>query len=89
MIAAPHDGHTARWSAEEQVRYAHITEQADEVICLAPHYFNGCMQIRNRYMVDRATVCVCYKTVGTGGTAYTVKEAKKRGLRIINLAVIG
>ena len=86
VIAAPHDGHTARWSAEEQARYARIAEQADEVVSLAPHYYNGCMQARNRYMVERSAVCVCYKVKDTGGTAYTVKQAKMRSLRIINLA---
>lgn len=86
VVVAPHDGHTARWSAEEQMRYARIAEQANEVVTLAPHYFRGCMQIRNRYMVDRAAVCVCYLTETTGGTVNTVNYARKRGLIIYNLA---
>ena len=75
-----------RWSAEEQARYERIAEQASEVVTLAPHYFRGCMQIRNRYMVDRAAVCVCYLTETKGGTVNTVNYARKRGLSTYNLA---
>lgn len=41
---------------------------------------------RNRHLVDNSSVCICYQTKETGGTAYTVEYARKHGLRIINLA---
>ena len=86
IVVAPHDGHTSRWSPEEQVRYERIKKSADDALSLAAHYFRGCMQVRNRYMVDRSSVCVCYLTESKGGTVNTVKYAAKRGLRIYNLA---
>ena len=86
IVVVPHDGHTSRWSTEEQARYEHIEKNADDVFSLATHYFRGCMQIRNRYMVDRSSVCVCYLTEPKGGTFNTVKYATQRGLRIYNLA---
>ena len=86
VIVIPHGEQAKRWSAEEKAQHEHIISSADEVICLAEHYYRGCMQRRNRYMADRSSICICYLTQDTGGTAYTVKYARKQGLSIINLA---
>ena len=64
--------------AEDQKRYVKILKKADEQVVLAEHYFSGCMQLRNRYMVDHADVLVAYCHAETGGTAYTVKYFKKQ-----------
>ncbi len=61
---------------------------ADKVICLAERYYNGCMFARNRYLVDHSSICVSYRTKQTGGTAYTVKYALSKGVKVINLADI-
>ena len=37
-------------------------------------------------MVDRSSVCVCYLTQESGGTASTVKYALRKGLFVRNLA---
>ena len=86
VIVMPHKEQAKRWSVEEKAQHEHIKSSADEVICLAEHYYRGCMQCRNRYMVDRSSICICYLTQDTGGTAYTVKYARKQGLSVINLA---
>ena len=44
------------------------------------------MQKRDRYLVDDSSVCLAYLTRATGGTAYTVNYARRRGLRIVNIA---
>lgn len=41
---------------------------------------------RNRHLVDCSSVCVCYLTKPSGGTAYTVKYAASGGLTIVNIA---
>ena len=86
VIVVPCRDQAARWCAADRVRYERINRDADEVICLAEHYFSGCMHQRNRYMVDHSRACICYLTERTGGTAYTVNYARERGLRIFNLA---
>lgn len=58
---------------------------ADEVIVLSEEYYRGCLHVRNRYLVDHAAICVCYKRKESGGTAYTVRYAEKKGLEIISL----
>ena len=89
VAVVPHKEQAKWWSVAEQERYEHIKSEANEVITLAPHYFRGCMQRRNRYMVDHSAVCVCFLTERTGGTAYTVNYVKQRGLTVFNLADTG
>ena len=89
FLVLPYEGQSAGWSEADQMIYTEIKAAADEVVCLAEHYFNGCMQQRNRFLVDHSGVCVCYLTESTGGTAYTVKYAQKRGLAIYNLSKTG
>lgn len=76
---------TRRWSRADCVVYDAILAQTDEVQYVSEHYFSGCMQKRNRALVDASSVCICYLTEERGGTAYTVKFAQKKGLEIINI----
>ena len=56
---------------------------ADEIFYAAIQYFSGCMHKRNRMLVDMSSICICYLTRDTGGTAYTVKYAEKQKLQIL------
>ncbi len=48
-------------------------------------HFKGAMQIRNRSMVDRADLVVCYIERKEGGAFQTIQYAVKQGANIINL----
>lgn len=74
------------WKQADIETYEHIKGLADEVICLSEHYYNGCMHYRNRYLIDNSSACICYLTRTSGGTAYTVRYAKDKGLSVFNLA---
>ena len=86
VLAIPCPEQSARWSESDRARYQSILARADEKVILCEHYTRFCMMLRNRYMVDHAEVLVAYMTRESGGTASTVKYAKKKGLRLINLA---
>ncbi len=43
------------------------------------------MMVRNRMLVERSGICVCYLNKEGGGTAYTVKYAQKMSIPIINI----
>ena len=75
-----------RWPAEQQRRYRAILNAADHVEWIAEAYFNGCMQKRNRAMVDRSDFLICYITHAGGGTDYTVRYALKKGVKTVNVA---
>ena len=73
------------WKKSDQAVYDFILSSADEVHFLAPHYYNGCMQLRNRHMVDRSAYLIAYQTSPAGGSAYTVRYAQEQGLTLIRL----
>ena len=78
---------TRGWRLEDIAEYERIKAQADKVVYTAQEYNRGCMHKRNRHLVDNSSVCVCYLNRESGGTAYTVRYARERGLEIINLAI--
>lgn len=86
LLLLPCRDQAARWRPEEVRRYERIKREADAVEYLGERYAPGCMQRRNRALVDRSAHCVCYLTQDSGGTKYTVDYAKRRGLSITNLA---
>jgi uncharacterized phage-like protein YoqJ len=85
-LVIPCRDQASRWTQEDIAVYERVKELADDIICLSEHYYRGCMQRRNRYLVDNSDVCVCYLTKATGGTAYTVKYAERKGKTVLNLA---
>lgn len=70
------------WSAQSRKSYKQILSQADKTYYTSEDYEHGCMHRRNRFMVDNSDYCVAYYNGGSGGTAYTVKYAKNRGVEI-------
>ena len=71
------------FSETDKLRYRHVKNGADEVKIIAPRYYDGCMQERNRYMVDNSDIIFCYLLRSCGGTYYTVNYAKSQGKEII------
>ncbi len=84
MLPCPDQAHS--WKQKDTDMYEAIKAEADDISYAAPQYERGCMHTRNRKLVDSSTVCVAYITKRTGGTAYTVDYATKKGCRVINIA---
>lgn len=77
---------TAGWNDESNDIYNSIIFASDSVEYIRDTYGRGCMQQRNRALVDASSVCICYLARRrNGGTAGTVKYAKRCNLKIINL----
>ena len=85
ILVLPCRTQSHNWSAANRAVYDHILCRADEIVYTSDEYTNWCMQKRDRYLVDHSDICVCYLTKTTGGTAYTVDYARKKGLSVINL----
>lgn len=86
ILVLPCADQSARWAQEDVLLYEEIKQKADKCVCLAPHYYNGCMQARNRRLVDESAACICYMTDEKSGTGYTVRYAQKSGLAVYNVA---
>jgi uncharacterized phage-like protein YoqJ len=74
------------WRDEQKRLYRGLLTEADEIVYTSEEYFDGCMLKRNRHLADHSQVCICYLAETKGGTVYTVNYARRKGLRIINLA---
>lgn len=86
ILVLPCLNQTRGWSQADVDIYEELKRRADKVTYTSESYFRGCMQKRNRHLVDNSSVCICYLTKPAGGTAYTVSYARRCGLRIINVA---
>lgn len=78
--------HEGGWTDAEIASHKSQLDRADSTVILQSGYKRGCYYLRDRYLVDNATLCIAYQTRNSGGTAYTVKYAKGRNIDIINIA---
>lgn len=88
VMAIPCATQAMRWNEADTRRYEQILYAADETHVLSPAYYNGCMMVRNRFMVDRSALCVCYLNKMKGGTMSTVAYAVQEKLSVLNLAMV-
>ncbi len=80
----PCEGQADRWSDSAQDRYRSILRQADSVEYVSREYHDKCMLDRNRRLVELAGVLLAvYNGEWRGGTAATVRYARKMGREII------
>ncbi len=86
IIVIPCRDQARGWKQADIDTYERIKKLANDVIYLSEHYYRGCMHSRNRYLIENSKTCICYLTQESGGTAYTVKYAKDKGLTVFNLA---
>ena len=70
------------WPPADRARYQAALLAADEVQLLAEHYYRGCMQIRNRHMVDQADLLLSVWDGSPGGTGSTVAYARRQGVPV-------
>lgn len=85
IMLLPCRNHDVRWSQLDRERLVRVITLADKVVYLSDEYYNGCMLARNRELVAHSEMVIAYLGRDGGGTAYTVRLAKGRGLRVFNL----
>lgn len=86
ILVLPCVNQTKGWPEEDVRIYEKIKGKADKIVYTSQAYTRDCMFKRNRHLVDHSSICVAYLQGDKGGTAYTVRYARQRGLEVINLA---
>ena len=86
ILVLPCEDQTREWRSEDIAVYEDIMRRSDKVVYVSREYTPDCMHKRNRHLVDHSGTRICYLTRSTGGTAYTVDYARRKGLHIINIA---
>lgn len=84
IIVAPCATQADGWGAADKRRYERLLQAADDYICLEAAYTPGCMQKRNRRLVEMSSACLSYCTRTHTGSSQTVSYAKAQGLEIID-----
>lgn len=77
---------SAKWSEADRELWQRTAENADEVRYITDsNYVTGCMQLRNRAMVNDALYGIAYLMRGRSGTYKTVELARENGRVLILL----
>lgn len=87
ILILPCRDQSSKWSEYNKHIYDMLIGYADEVIYTADRYYAGCMQKRNRALVEASSACICYlMTDHNSGTRQTVEYAMSQGLAVVNVA---
>jgi len=87
VMVVPCASQADHWAARDRAVYRDLLARADETRVLSDFYYAGCMQTRNRFLVDHSSLCVCFLSRLQGGTWSTVRYALQQNLPVINLAM--
>lgn len=83
--AIPCPEQASRWDADDVRFYNLVLSRCDVKTVLSPRYVSGCMNKRNRYMVDQSSLLIAAFDGRSGGTRNTCAYAERMGVRIYNI----
>ena len=87
VLYLPCADHFSNWKEADRIRFDRILSLADEIYYVTREsYREGCMKKRNNAMTEASQLCIAYLKNPVSGTAQTVKLAKDKGLKVINIA---
>jgi uncharacterized phage-like protein YoqJ len=86
VFAVPCKNQDEHWSVDQKRLYHSLLTEADEVIYVSEEYSDGCMKKRNRYMVEQSAYCIYARLYPFSGADQTVRYARRKGVRVVNVA---
>lgn len=85
-FALPCKNQDELWNEKQKKLYQELLLEADKITYVSEAYDDFCMKKRNSYMVQNSGYCICALLHEGSGTGQTVRLARKKGLKIINIA---
>ncbi len=86
ISAVPCLNHSSKWTKNSKKDWQDIIDKSDEVKYVTEEEFTPyCMQLRNKWMVDKSDIVVSVWDGSSGGTNNCVQYATENKKRIINL----
>ena len=76
------------WPADMVRRYRELVAVCDYETMVSARYTPGCMQRRNRYLVDHASLLIAVYDGSAGGTRNTIQYALSRGVDVVDIPVL-
>lgn len=86
ILVLPCKDQDIKWKQEDKDKYEYIKSQSDKIRYISDIYTSTCMYDRNRHLVDESCYCISLLEHYSGGTYYTFRYAKEKGLIIYNIA---
>lgn len=85
VAVVPCKGQESKWPAKSQKRYKYLLTKACEIVEVSKdEYTPGCMQKRNRYLVDNASTVLALYNGTPGGTQDCVELAQRAKVPVQN-----
>lgn len=82
--AIPCLNQTTKWLPNSIERYNNVISLADKITYVTKkNYFDGCMQLRNKYMIDNSDIVLAVYNGNKGGTKQTIDYAKLKNKKVI------
>lgn len=72
--------------ANNQASFESYYDEIELSEAAAGKHFKAAIQARNREMIDRSDLVICYSTYKSGGAYRSIQYAKKQDKKIINVA---
>lgn len=90
VAAVPYRAQPKNFHSYEKFVYGCILNEAADIIYVSEEYSKGCMQKRNRFMIDNSSRLIAAVDSYKSGTGQTIRLAEKAGIevRVINVAQI-
>lgn len=83
IIDVPYRAQASAWKEVDRQIYEYILSHADKVNIISEKYYKGCLQQRNRYMVDNSDIVIVYVKKTSGGSYYTACYAESEDKNVI------
>lgn len=81
ICAMPYRSHGASFKGRDRWDLCNLLESCDKVIYVSENYFKGCLDKRNRFMVDNSSAILGVIEDYCSGTSKTLSYARKKGIR--------
>jgi len=78
---------TDDWSEKDRERHRRLVARCDYETMVSEKYTPGCMQRRNRYLVDHSSLLIAAYDGGSGGTRNTIAYALERGISVLDIPI--
>ena len=86
ILLIPCTDQDSKWNEEQRWEYKRLLSLADEVEYASDEpYYNGCMEKRNRMLVERCKILIAYVGRTRSGSAQTYRMAEGEGKIIYNI----
>ena len=74
-----------RWPETDRLRHRSLCRASRQVVLLQEEYTDGCMLLRNRWMLEHADCLMTVYDGGGGGTGWMVRQARRRRMPVVSL----